>query len=134
MTDEQTPTAPERPERKPFAMALQEMRKGGLHTEMSDELADLVKRCVEVGKKGTIALTLTVSPHSDGQTVSITDKIVVKAPRFDAASTIYWPDEHGNLLRNRPDQPELPLREISGGKEVTIDENGEVKPLREAGS
>jgi len=129
MTDEDQDT--ERPERKPFAQALQEMRKGGLHTEMSDELAALVVEVMKTGKKGSITLTLTVEPQSDGATAAVSDKIVVKAPRFDTAATMYWPDAKGNLLRNRPDQDELPLREIAGGK---IDENGEVKTLKEVKS
>lgn len=122
----------QRPERKPFAMALQEMRKGGLHTEMSDELAAVTQQVMRTGKKGSITLTLNITPMSDGSTVSVTDKIAVKAPRFAAAATMYWPDKHGNLHRNRPDQPELPLREIAGG--LIIDEQtGEAKPLRETG-
>lgn len=119
-----------RAERKPFAAALQEMRKGGLHTEMSDELAALVQRVMETGKKGSITLTLTVDPVDD-QTAKVTDKIAVKTPRFDTAATTYFPDEHGNLNRNRPDQPELPLREIEGGKSDKSDKS--VETLREAG-
>ena len=129
MTDEETLS--ERPERKPFAAALQEMRKGGLHTEMGDELAELTKRVMATGKVGSITLTLQVKPMDDGTTVKVTDKITVKTPRFDTAATVFFPDEQGNLLRNRPDQPELPLRELAGGKQRT---EAEVTNLRETGS
>lgn len=105
----------EQPERKPFALVLQEMRKGGLHTELGDELAELVLQCTATAKKGSLTITLNVDPGDDGMVV-IDDKIVVKAPRYDTAKTIYWTDERGNLLRNRPDQAPLPLREINGGR------------------
>lgn len=111
------PTEPpqEQPERKPFALVLQEMRKGGLHTELGDELAELVLQCTATAKKGSLTITLNVDPGDDGMVV-IDDKIVVKSPRYDTAKTIYWTDERGNLLRNRPDQAPLPLREINGGR------------------
>lgn len=102
------------PERKPFALVLQEMRKGGLHTELGDELAELVLQCVKTGKKGSLQITLEVDPGDEGM-VRISDKIGVKAPRFDTAKTTYWSDEKGNLQRNRPNQPELPLRGLNGG-------------------
>jgi hypothetical protein len=92
-------TTDETPVRKPFAQALQEMRKGGLHTEMSDELAALVRKVMQTGKKGTIKLTLTVARLSDGVTVAIDDKVEVKLPRFDTDATLYWPDSDGNLYR-----------------------------------
>jgi hypothetical protein len=106
------------PERKPFALALQEMRKGGLHTELGDELAELVKQCVATGKKGSLILTLTIDPKdatNEESMLVVDDKIVVKAPRFDTAATLFWADDKGNLQRDRPSQGRLPLREVTGG-------------------
>jgi hypothetical protein len=110
----QTPDQ-EGPERVPFALLIQQMRKGGLHTELGDELAGLVLACAETGKKGTLTLTLNVDPGDDGIMV-VDDKIVVKAPRATPAKTLYWHDEKGNLIRNRPNQDELPFRAVKGGK------------------
>ncbi len=119
----------DQPERKPFALLLQEMRKNGLHSELGDELAELVRKVTDTGKAGTLTLTLSLKPtvRAERTTIDISDKIVVKAPRPAAPSTMFWPDEKGNLLRNPPNQPELPLRELKGGKT-------DVKaPLREVG-
>lgn len=119
------------PERKPFALVLQEMRKGGLHTELGDELAALVKQCCTTGKKGSLILTLNVDPKEAGDDeamVTVDDKIVVKAPRFDTAATIYWADANGNLQRDRPSQERLPLREAMG---ITKSDDERDRALRE---
>lgn len=108
--------AVERPQRKPFAQFLQEARKGGLHTELSDELAELVHACVETGKKGTLVLTVTVVPAKDEDgTVQVTDGVKVTVPKPDARPSVFFADDHGNLSRTNPRQPELPLREVPGG-------------------
>lgn len=112
----------EPPERKPFAMVLQEMRKGGLHTEMGDELAALVAKCMETGKQGSLDLKIVVKPNDDGQTVTTTDKIVVKAPRADVPTTLFWPDANGNLSRTNPHQLDISaLREVPGGRAAVED-------------
>lgn len=113
--DDEGHTEPEA--RKPFALVLQEMRKGGLHTELGDELAALVQQCIKTGKKGSLVLTLRVDPKdgtNEEALVVVDDTIVVKAPRFDTAATVYWADDNGNLQRDRPSQGRLPLREASG--------------------
>ncbi|MGI8729185.1 MAG: hypothetical protein ACR2LK_04235, partial [Solirubrobacteraceae bacterium] len=102
-----------------------------LHTEMSDELANLVVEVVKTGKKGSITLTLDVALMSDGVTVAVSDTIKLKTPRFDTAATMYWSDDVGNLHRERPDQQRLPLREVAGG--LAMDpETGAVR-IREVG-
>jgi hypothetical protein len=98
----------EAPQRKPFAQFLQEARKGGLHTELSDELAALVQSCIETGKKGKLALTVTVE---DG-TVSIVDDVKVTTPKPDARPSIFFADDDGNLSRTNPRQVELPLAAV----------------------
>lgn len=109
--------AAERPQRKPFAQFLQEARKGGLHSELSDELAELVQSCVETGKKGKLVLTVAVVPAKDEDgTVQITDDVKVTVPKPDARPSVFFADDHGNLSRTNPRQGELPLREVPGGK------------------
>jgi hypothetical protein len=108
-------TAP--PQRKPFAQFLQEARKGGLHTELSDELAELVHSCTETGKKGKLSLTVTVIPSKDMDgTVAIVDDVKVTAPKPDARPSLFWADDSGNLSRTNPAQAELPLTAVRGGR------------------
>lgn len=117
-------------ERKPFAMVLQEMRKGGLHTELGDELAALVLQCQETGKKGSLTITLNVDPGDDGVMV-VDDKITVKAPRHDTGKSIFWADEGGNLVRENPNQLGFGLRGVDGGRDES---NGGHGARGEAGS
>ncbi len=104
------------PERKPFAAVLQEMRRGGLHTELGEELADLIVTCTETQKKGALTITLQVTPKGDDR-VEIEDKIAVKAPRHNTQPSHFWTDADGNLTTQNPNQLELgALREVQGAR------------------
>jgi hypothetical protein len=96
--------------RRPFASWLQDQRGGGLHGELTDELADLVTAVREHDKPGTLTLTITVKPNADSFFVS--DEVKVKAPRAERGSSLFFADDTGNLMRRDPRQPELPLREV----------------------
>lgn len=117
--------ASERPQLKPFAAFVQEQRNGGLHDDLSNALVELVNACVETGKKGVLTLKVTVTPTKDEVTLLVTDDVNVATPKPDAKPALFYHDEHGNLLRRDPRQPELPLREIAGGKTQTRDINEE---------
>ncbi len=118
-------TTDEAPVRKPFAAVLQEMRKGGLNSEAADELADVIIACVDTQKKGSLTITLTVTPK--GEFVEIEDKIAPKVPRHNTAASIFWPDENGNLTTSNPNQLSMNgLREVPGS--MTDNDN-----LRELG-
>lgn len=106
-------TESERDERKPFAAFIQEQRNGGLHGELSDAFAELVRSVDEHRKAGSIVLTIKVAPNNDGQTVTVTDKLKVTAPEGDRGAAIFFVDGDGNLSRRNPRQTELPLREVS---------------------
>jgi hypothetical protein len=101
----------ERPSTKPFAAWLQEQRNGGLHAELSERLAELVSACLEHGKAGTLTLSVKVAPNKDGVTVTIFDDVKAKAPA-DRGAAIFYADDHGNVSRRDPRQPELPLKPI----------------------
>lgn len=104
--------------RKPFAAVIQEQRQGGLHGELSHELANLVASVQETRKPGVLTLTLKVTPNKDGVTVTLSDDISVKLPKSDRGAAIFFVQGDGNLVRNDPRQPELPLREV-GAREAT---------------
>lgn len=100
--------ATQRPELKPFAQFLQEARRGGLHTEMSEQLADLVSAVRETGKKGSITLKLTVEPSKDDDAMIVVhDDCKVTLPRITQRPSLFFPDEHGNLHRRDPRQAEI---------------------------
>lgn len=117
-------TTPAVPDRVPFAAFLQQARRGGLHTECSDALADLVQACTETGKKGTMTVKLTVDPRGDGVTVDVTDDVQIKAPKAPAPPSIFYHDDRGGLHRRDPRQDELPLRGVQGGRTDQHNEGG----------
>ena len=106
-------------QRTPFAAFIQQQRKGGLHGELTDALADLIQAVAETGKAGSLSLTVKVTPNKDGATVTVNDKIKLTIPEPEKGSSMFFYDEHGNLTRNNPAQAELPLRDASAPKAVT---------------
>lgn len=102
---------------RPFAAVLQEIGAGRTHTQLSQQLADLVEAVTSTGKKGTLTLTLTVAPIKPGNTSTlvVTGKTVAKAPEGDDAtpSSVFFPDANGNLSRDDPQQIALPLRGLT---------------------
>lgn len=98
--------------RKPFAAFVQEQRGGGLHGELSDGLAELVTAVRDLGKAGSLVLTVKVTPNKDGATVTVTDKVKVSMPEAERGAAIFFVDEGGNLSRRNPNQQELPLKEV----------------------
>lgn len=102
--------------RKPFAGFVQEQRNGALHSDLSHALAELVQAASETGKSGTLTLAIKVAANSDGQTVTISDKVTLKLPEADRGAAIFFTDEHGNVSRTNPRQQELPLREVAPPK------------------
>lgn len=102
---------------RPFAAVLQEIAAGRLHDRLSEQLADLTSAVHATGKKGTVTLTITVAPVKAGvtDTLVVSGKTVCKAPEGEDAqpSSVFFPDAAGNLTRNDPNQPTLPLRSLN---------------------
>lgn len=94
---------------RPFADLLQSLNKGRVHSELSDQLQQLVAAVRETGKKGSISLTLTIAPvpKSDGL-YDVADNVVMKAPRPARKSSFFYATDEANLVRNNPNQDELP--------------------------
>lgn len=107
----------EAPARKPFAAWLQEHRKGSLHAELTEALAEVAAAVLEHGKNGTIALTIKVGKNKDDITLTVVDDLVVKAPKPGRGASVYFTDDAGNLSRTNPAQPELPLRGLPAAGE-----------------
>lgn len=104
---------------RPFGEFLTAQRRGRLHNELSDVLAELTAAVVEHGRPGQLALTIKVAPaakHAEN-VVTITDKVVVKVPEAERGTAIWFVDGDGGLHRNNPNQQELPLRAIAGDRD-----------------
>lgn len=104
------------PQVRPFAAVLQEQRSGGLHSELSEQLAAVVAAVAEHGKPGSVMVTLNVKPSEMPGAIVVSDDVKAKVPQPDKPASLFYSDDHGNLSRRDPRQPELPLREVAAGE------------------
>lgn len=108
---------------RPAAAVIQEIGGGKLHTRLSEQLAELTAAVTETGKKGVLTVQLVVAPIKPGNTSTlvVTGKSVLKAPEGDAEtpSSVFFPDRDGNLTRDDPNQPTLPLRQLDNARKAT---------------
>ncbi len=101
----------------PFVQWLEEYKKGETDGELTHELRMLIEAVQETGKPGTITLTLKVSRKGDRQ-VNVIEDVKVKTPTHDRSETIYFVDQHANLVRNDPRQGVLtPMHGRTAGGE-----------------
>lgn len=90
---------------KPFAAWLTEQSQGKTHTELSEGLHDLIDKVRETGKKGSMILTVTVSPlKEDVNVLVVSDEIRLKLPEHARKPSVFFADEQGNLSRTDPRQ------------------------------
>lgn len=77
--------------------------------ELAEGLWDLVVRCQETRKRGSLTFTITIEPlkGADHGVMSVSDKIRLKLPEFDRPMGVFYTDREGNLSRQNPNQPAL---------------------------
>ncbi len=97
-----------------FFNTLRDMRAGHTIDELDAALIATVAAVKDVGKTGTLTLTVTVKPASkgNGAALLIEDKITTKLPEFDRGATIFFADDNYHLTRHDPSQKELDLRVV----------------------
>ena len=104
---------------RPFGAFLHEQRNGLLHAELSDGLHDLLAAVRDVGKGGTLTLTVRVKPAgSDATTVIVADDLKVKLPQGDRGESIFYITDDNNLSREDPRQQKFELREAPAAREA----------------
>ncbi len=85
-----------------------------LHTKLNERLADLVQAVTATGKKGTLTVTLTVSPFEGSvDTLVVSDKVRTTRPEVEAKPSILFPTTDGGLTKADPNQPEFELLGIN---------------------
>lgn len=100
---------------KNLQQLIQNLRKGEFADDLSEHIANVSKAVQETQKPGKITITIKVKP-TGGNAIMIEDKIVSAAPEGDPMRAVFYVDDEGNLERNDPNQRELPLRAVEGGK------------------
>ncbi len=96
-----------------FAAFLVSHLGGRAHEEISTEMHRLLAAVTEHGKKGTLAIVVTIAPpqgHIDGGPLAIAVDSVLKAPKASAPPAIYFVDGDGNATRNDPRQIAIDFR------------------------
>lgn len=92
--------------KKPFTDMLVSLRWGTLHDDLTQELNELVKKCSDTGKVGTLSLTLKLKPGSGGQ-IEVIDDIKVTAPKETKGTSIMFATVENNLVREDPRQQSI---------------------------
>jgi hypothetical protein len=95
-----------------FTDVLGEYAGGRTTAELTEALADLVVACRDTGKKGTITLTIDLTPN-DQSTVKMLATVKVKKPEPRRGDVMFFTDAFGNLTRRDPSQRELPFKEVA---------------------
>jgi hypothetical protein len=98
----------------PFSQQLAYLSRGSLDAELTEALAEVVKRVRETGKAGTLTLKLRVSMLNarDENAVKVTPAVSKKLPELAPFETILFSTFDGDLLRDDPRQRRLELKEV----------------------
>lgn len=108
---------------KAFTDTLREINGGKFAEELNAELQALVLAVRDVGKSGSISVTLKLKP-TRGLALEIEHDFSVKSPEFQRPAEIMFATADGSLVRNNPDQGKLDL------KEVTPPQSGALREVR----
>lgn len=107
---------------RPFTDTLNTLRFGTLNDDLSDALHELIEKCANTGKAGTLTLQLTLKPGKGGQ-IEVIDDLKVKLPKEEKGTTLMFATPEGNLTREDPRQLKL-----EGLRSVDM-ETGELKKV-----
>ena len=91
------------------------LNKGRKMHELSTEIEKLVSAVRETGKAGSISMELSVKPTAaDATQVFVSLKIVGKHPKPDEKETLFFTTRDNALVRNNPEEQDLPFGETNG--------------------
>ena len=113
----------------PFSQQMAFLNKGMLDDELTEELAELVKKVRETGKSGTLTLTLKVGMlnRRDENAVKITPAVKTRLPEMAPFETIMFSTADGDLLRDDPQQRNLDLEVVPARERGAVTEVGKNK-------
>lgn len=108
---------------RPFADFLTDLNNGLSHDELGDKLNELISAVAEIGKTGTLTFVIKVQPagRAEGM-VQITDDIKLKLPVGNRPDSVWFVTPDGNVQRESPNQPRLPLKGLDSPATTTLKE------------
>ena len=110
-------------EGRPFTDVLGELEGGDVLRELTAKVYEVVRAARETRKPGAIKFAIKISPTGKGS-VELDTKIDATVPEHDRPTTTFFVTPEGTLMRNDPNQPRLPLREVMD------DKTGELRTVR----
>ena len=104
---------------KPFTDVLGEIENGEMLADLTTALYEVARAVRETRKPGGIKLAVKLTPTGKGG-IMVDAKYESVVPEHDRPSTVFFVAEDGTLLRNDPDQPQLPLRKVADSDAAPI--------------
>lgn len=101
---------------RPFADVLRELSKGRVHEDAAAKLQEVILAVADTGKAGS--LTLKVAPDKADGMVRVSADLKTKIPQLDRES-LFYVDSDGNLSRDDPRQPHLPMQLVTEREATT---------------
>lgn len=98
-------------EGKPFTDLLGELEGGYFLKELTAKVYEVVRATRETRKAGAVKIAIKISPTGRGS-VELDAKLDATVPEHDRPTTTFFMTPDGTLMRNDPNQPRLPLREV----------------------
>ncbi len=103
-----------------FITTISNLNKKGSLSELDETLARAIQQVRKLGKPAKLTYTLDIKPDdADGEMVTIQDSIALKTASPARKASKFYTTEDGKLSRNDPNQPELPIAAVPGGKVET---------------
>lgn len=110
------------PPARTFGQFLQEHEDGRFHASLTKAWEDFLSELHEAaGLRGGEAkgkMTLSFEFSLDGGLVEVTADYATKTPKLKRGKSVFWLTPENHLSRSNPNQPELPLRDVTAGAAV----------------
>lgn len=104
--DDDTTTA-EQDTAQDFAVFLVGIDKGRLIRDCGTQMQEVVAAIEQTGKAGVINLRLDLKPAGKSGAITVTGAVTTKKPKVDRPESLFFPDQHHNLVRDDPSQSTL---------------------------
>lgn len=106
-------------EGKPFTDTLGEIEGGVFLRELTAQFYAVVRAAMDTRKAGAVKIAIKVAPTGRGS-VELDAKMDATIPEHDRPSTTFFVTPEGTLMRDDPNQPRLPLRQVDTPRNAPI--------------
>jgi hypothetical protein len=108
-----------------FLNTIAAMNGGTVMNDLDDALREATKAALDAGAKSKVTLELVISPNGTGAgetpLLKVEDKIKVSVPKKPRQPSVFFGDDEHNLTRRNPNQEEMKLTGLDGGKITKAD-------------